>query len=181
VGNVKDKDGLVRIYSDSEISLGEERDADEEEVDFMYNHELVERIKELHAIYDLRELMYPKYKESEDPPIMDDVEAFRYGFRFPESAHRNLTRSTLTKILKNFVDFGNIVDDLFILGNVRFLTELFDLEEVREQVKTYITNRAKITNKTKDLVVALEYMLNYPWISDVEKHVVSELLGFLNE
>lgn len=107
---MKDKDELDWLPSDSEISLEEERDAGEEEEDFLYNPELVERIEVLHATYDLREIMYPESKEAEEAAIMDDVEAFRYGFKFPESAHRNITKSTLSKILKNFVGFSSLTD-----------------------------------------------------------------------
>ena len=192
---VKDRENLDWIPLDSEISLEEERDAEEE--DFSYNHEFVERIEVLHAIYDLREIMYPESKEDEDPAIMDDVEAFRYGFKFPESAHRNLTKSTLTKILKNFVGFSSLADvdvwknlvdstnvvfvhNTLVHNTVKFLTQLFDLEGVREQVKAYLTN--PYTYKSKGLVPALEYLLNRePHITEAEKRVISELLGFLQE
>ncbi|TKJ26098.1 MAG: hypothetical protein CEE42_05610 [Promethearchaeota archaeon Loki_b31] len=189
---VKDKEELPWI------TLEEERDANEEEEDFLYNHEFVERIEELHAIYDIREIMYPECKEAEEPAIMDDVEAFRYGFKYPESAHRNLTKSTLSKILKNFVgfssltDLGSIVENLIDLtgidfvhnelvhNTVKFLTQLFDLEGVREQVKAYLTN--PYTHKSKGLAPALEYLLTRePRITEAEKRVISELLGFLQE
>ena len=148
--------------------------------DFMYNHEFVERIEELHAIYDLRENMYPECKDSDRPAIMGDVKAFRYGFKFPESAHRNLTKSTLSKILKNFLDYGSLPDSLFMLGNIRFLTRLFDLEEVREQVRAYLTSPYNM--KGEYLVFLLEYQLKKESrLTLEEKQVVSELLGFLNE
>ncbi len=194
---MKDKEELDWIPLDSEISLGEERGANEEREKFLYNHEFVERIEVLHAIYDLREIMYPECKEAEEPAIMDDVEAFRYGFKFPESAHRNLTKSTLTKILKIFVGFSSLADvpivkDLIDLtdidfvhntlvhNTVKFLTQLFDLEGVREQVKAYLTN--PYTYKSKGLAPALEYLLTRePRITEAEKGVLSELLGFLQE
>ncbi len=192
---MKDKEELDWIPLDSEISLGEERGANEEREKFLYNHEFVERIEKLHAIYDLREIMYPGSKEAEEPAIMDDVEAFRYGFKFPESAHRNLTKSTLTKILKNFVGFSSLADvpivkDLIDLtdidfvhntlvhNTVKFLTQLFDLEGVREQVRAYLSN--PYTIKSKGLAPALEYLLTRePRITEAEKRVISELLGFL--
>ena len=126
--------------------------------DFVYNPGFVERIEEIHATYDLREIMYPESKEAEEPAIMNDVEAFRYGFKFPESAHRSLTKSTLTKILKNFVSFSSLTDipiekrsirlpadfdfvhNELVHSTVMFLTQLFDLESVREQVKAYLSN-----------------------------------------
>lgn len=197
---MKDKDELDWLPSDSEISLGEERNANEEDAGderFLYNPEFVERIEVLHAIYDLREIMYPESKEAEEPAIMNDVDAFRYGFKFPESAHRNLTKSTLTKILKNFVGFSSLADvgvwdniidltDLVFVHNtlvhntVKFLTQLFDLEGVREQVKAYLSN--PYTHKSKGLVPALENLLiREPRITEAEKQVVTELLGFLQE
>ena len=192
---MNDKDELDWLPSDSEISLGEERDADDEEEEFLYNPEFVERIEELHATYDLRENMYPESKEAEEPAIMDDVEAFRYGFKFPESAHRNLTKSTLTKILKNFMGFSSLTDipitkrfiklpadfdfvhNELVHNTVTFLTQLFDLEDVREQVKAYLSN--SYTHKTKGLAPALEYLLSYPRATEAEKQVVRGLLSFL--
>ena len=195
---MKDKEELDWIPLDSEISLEEERDANEEEEDFLYNHEFVERIEVLHAICDFRGIMYPESKEAEEPAIMNDVDAFRYGFKFPESAHRNLTKSTLTKILKNFVGFSsladvpiaknlyNLADIDFVVHNelvhntVKFLTQLFDLEGVREQVKAYLSN--PYTYKSKGLAPALEYLLTRePRITEAEKRVISELLVFLQE
>ena len=194
---MKDKEELDWLPSDSEISLGEERDADDEEEEFRHIPEFVERIESLHATYDLRENMYPESKEDKAPAIMSDVEAFRYGFKFPESAHRNLTKSTLTKILKNFVGFSSLADipiakslmdstnvvfvyNELVHNTVRFLTQLFDLEGVRAQVKAYLTNPH--TFKSKGLAPALEYLLNRePHITEAEKRVISELLGFLQE
>lgn len=175
---VVDKEELDWLSSDSEISL--EKEVDEEKEEFRYNPEFVRRIKGLHAIYDLREKMYPECKDSDRPAIMDDVEAFRYGFKFPENAHRNLTKSTLTKIMKDFLDFGSLPDSLFVLGNVKFLTKLFDLEEVREQVKAYL--KSPYTIKSDDFVIALDCILNRePRITEAEKKVVRELLEYINE
>lgn len=194
---MKDRENLDWLPLDSEISLEEERDADDSEEEFRYNHEFVERIKELHATYDLREIMYPESKEDEYPAIMDDVEAFRYGFKFPESAHRNLTKSTLSKILIIFVSFSSLADvgvwenlidltdidfahNTLVHNTVKFLTQLFDLEGVREQVRAYLTN--PYTFKSKGLVPALEYLhTREPRIIEAEKRVISELLGFLRE
>lgn len=175
---MKDKEELDWIPLDSEISLGEERDANEEEEDFLYNHEFVERIEVLHAIYDLREIMYPESKEAEEPAIMDDVDAFRYGFKYPESAHRNLTKSTLSKILKKFMSPG--LDSLFVTGNVKFLARLFDIEAVREQVRAYLTS--PYTIKGEHLIFLLENVLkNESRLTQADKQVVTELLRFLQE
>lgn len=195
---MKDKDELDWLPSDSEISLEEERDAHDEEEEFKYNPEFVERIERLHATYDLREKMYPECKDTDRPAIMEDVEAFRYGFKFPESAHRNLTKSTLTKILKNFVGFSSLTDipitkrfiqlpadfdfvhNELVHNTVTFLTQLFDLEGVREQLRAFLSN--PYTYKTKGLVPALEYLLNRePRITEAEKKVVRELLEYINE
>lgn len=192
---VGDKEELDWLSSDSEISL--EKEVDEEEEEFRYNPEFVGRIKGLHAIYDLCEKMYPECKDSDRPAIMDDVEAFRYGFKFPESAHRNLTKSTLTKILKNFVGFSSLADfpaakklvestyvdfsyNELVHNTVKFLTQLFDLEDVRAQVGAYLSN--PYTHKGKGLVPALKYLLTRePHITEAEKRVISELLGFLQD
>jgi hypothetical protein len=192
---VKDKEELDWLPSDSEISL--ERKVDEEEEDFLYNHEFNQRIEELHATYDLREVMRHESKEAEEPIIMGDVEAFRYGFTYPESGFRNITKSTLSKILKNFVSFSSLADvpiakklvesiNLVFLYNplvhntVKFLTRLFDLEGVREQVRAYLSNPH--TFKSKGLVPALENLLiREPRITEAERQVVSELLAFIRE
>ena len=61
-----------------------------------------------------------------------------------------------------------------------FLTQLFDLEDVREQLRAYLSNPH--TLKTKGLVPALEYLLTRePRITEAEKSVISELLNFLQE
>jgi len=159
---------------ESWITLEDEK---EEEEDFIFNPRFNERIEELHARYDLREYLYPISKNSDRPAIMGDVEAFRYGFKYPENAFHNLTKSTLTKILKDFIDYASLPDSLFVLGNVKFLTELFDLEEVREQVKALLTSPFII--KSESFVFALEYMLKYPRVTEAEKGVISELLSFV--
>ena len=191
---MKDKDELERIFPDSEISLVREG----EEEDFRYNHEFNQRIEELHAIFDLREVMSYESKEAEEPIIMGDVDAFRYGFTYPESEFRNFTKSTLTRILKNFVGFSSLTDlpityrliqlpadfdfvyNELVHSTVMFLTQLFDLEDVREQLRAYLSNPH--TLKTKGLVPALEYLLTRePRITEAEKKVVRELLEYINE
>jgi len=193
---VKDKVKLDWLPLDSEISL--EGGENEEGADFMYNHEFNKRMRELHATYDLRGIMTYESKDSEKPIIMGDVEAFRYGFTYPESEFRNFTKSTLTKILNNFVGFSSLADvpvaksivdnptnivfsyNELVHSTVMFLTQLFDLEDVRAQVKAYLTNPH--TFKTRGLIPALEYLLtNEPRITESEKSVISELLNFLQE
>lgn len=193
---MKDKEKLDWLPSDSEISL--EREVGEEGEDFIYNHGFNKRMRDLHAIYDLREVMSYESKDTEEPIIMGDVEAFRYGFTYPESEFRNFTKSTLTRILKNFVEFSSLADipiaksivdnptnivfsyNELVHSTVKFLTQLFDLEGVREQIRAYLTNPH--TYKTRGLIPALEYLLtNEPRITESEKSVISELLNFLQE
>ncbi len=138
-----------------------------------------ERMKYLHRFHDLNQEMYPKSKDSDRPPIMDEVGLFQMGFYSSDNEFRNLTKSTLSKVLKNFLDFGSLPDSLFVLGNVRFLTVLFDINDAREQIRAYLTNQMKHSNKSKELVLALEDMLSYPRIIEKEKRVISELIGFL--
>jgi len=195
-----DKKDLKTEYKDLDLDWDDWEEVGQEEEDFMYNPDFVERIKELHAIHDLREIIiHPVSKDAKEPAIMDDIEAFRYGFKFPESGFRNITKSTLTKILNNFVSFSSLADiptpamkklvestnvvfahNELVHNTVRFLTQLFDLEDVREQVRAYLSNPH--TYKTKGLVPALEYLLTRePRITEAEKGVISELLGFLQE
>lgn len=158
------------------ITLEDERDEVEEE--FIFNPEFNKRIERLHNFPELFQYMYPESKDGEYPAIMGDVEAFRYGFSYPESGFRNLTKSTLTKILKNFLDFGELSDSLFMLGNIRFLTQLFDIKGVKEQVKTYLIS--PYTIKSDEFILALERLLSRePCITISEKQVVTELLEFL--
>jgi len=132
----------------------------------------------LHGIYDLKGLMYPENKESEYPAIMVFLDLFIGGFNSSDRAFYNLTKSTLSKILKNFVVYSNLIDPLFILGNVRFLTRLFGVEEAREQIRAYLKNPYIIKNEI--LIPALnelpDYFLN---ITQAEKRVISELKNFL--
>ncbi len=193
---MKDKEELDWLPSDSEISL--EREVNEEGAGFIYNHEFNKRMRELHTTYDLREVMTYESKDTAEPIIMGDVEAFRYGFTYPESEFRNFTKSTLTKILKNFVEFSSLADipiaksivnnptnivfsyNELVHNTVMFLTQLFDLEGVRAQVKAYLMNPH--TYKTRGLIPALEYLLtNEPRITESEKSVISKMLNFLQE
>ena len=170
VVNLTDKEDLPGITLEDET--------DEVEEEFIFNPEFNKRIEGLHNFLELSQYMYPESKDAECPAIMSDVEAFRYGFKYPESEFRNLTKSTLTKILKNFLDFGELSDSLFMLGNIRFLTQLFDIEDVKEQVKAYLVSPYII--KSDEFILALERLLKRESrISNLEKQVVKELLEFL--
>jgi len=173
------------LPSDSEISLEEERGADDEEesseiVDVKEVYlEYKERMEYFHRFPELNQYFYPECKENEDPAIMDEVGLFHIGFYSSDSEFRNLTKSTLSKILKNFVDYSNLPNILFILGNVRFLTVLFDINDAREQIRAYLTS--PYVHKSEGFVLALEYILKYPRVTEKEKRMISELLGFLQE
>ncbi|GAH51160.1 unnamed protein product [marine sediment metagenome] len=134
----------------------------------------------LHGIYDLKGLMYPESKESEYPAIMVFLDLFIGGFNSSERAFYNLTKSTLTKILKNFIVYSNLIDPLFLLGNVRFLTRLFGVEEAKEQIRAYLKNPYIIKNEK--LIPALRELPDYiPSITQTEKRVISELIDFLTK
>jgi len=134
----------------------------------------------LHGRYDLKGLMYPESKESEYPTIMVFLDLFISGFNSSERAFYNLTKSTLSKILKNFVVYSNLIDPLFILGNVRFLTRLFGVEEAREQIRAYLKNPYIIKNEK--LIPALSDLSDYfPNITLAEKSVISKLIDFLKK
>ena len=134
----------------------------------------------LHGIYDLKGLMYPESKESEYPAIMVFLDLFIGGFNSSERAFYNLTKSTLTKILKNFIVYSNLIDPLFLLGNVRFLTRLFGVEEAKEQIRAYLKNPYIIKNEK--LIPALRELPDYiPSITQTEKRVISALIDFLTK
>jgi len=161
-------------------SLGEETPLGQKEEEMLYNPDIVDKIQALHICQDIRQLMYPEDRDSNRPAILNDIEAFRYGLKIPDSIIRNLTKSTLTRILKNFVDFGSLPDSLFVLGNVKFLTEIFDVEEVRQQVRAYLSS--PYTIKSDDFVIALNYMLNGSLgLTYGEKQIVLELLRFISK
>jgi hypothetical protein len=148
-----------------------------EEDDFLYNPEYVEKIEWLYSLRDLSQLMYPDTKSSAPAPIMEYVEAFRYGFKFPEAAHRNFTKSTLTRVLKNFISPG--LDHRFVEGNVMFLARFFDLDEVKQQVQNYLSS--PYTHKGEYLTFLLEEVrVKSRRLSQVEKEIAGELLSFLN-
>jgi len=186
VVNIKDKEGLKSEWitlgdEKSEISFKYEKDEDDSsviDVKEVYK-EYRERMEYFHRFPELTEYFYPESKADENPAIMSEVGLFQIGFSSSDSEFRNITKSTLSKILKNFVDYGSLPDSLFVLGNVKFLTALFDISDAREQIRAYLANRMKHSNKSEELVLALEYMLNYPQVTEKEKGVISELLGFL--
>jgi len=137
--------------------------------------ELKERIEGLHSF---RYLMCPERKEYGDAAIMSEVGAFRSGFTTNDSAFRNLTKSALSKILRNLLSCG--LDHRFVIGNVKFLTKLFDIAAVREQVRAYLTS--PYTSKSEYLVFLLEDALKKEsHTTPAEKQVISVLLGFLQE
>ena len=117
----------------------------------------MQRMGELHGIYNLNGLMYPKYKESEHPAIMDFLDLFRRGFNSSDKTLYNLTKSTLSKILKNFAVYSKLIDPLFVLGNVRFMTKLFDIEKAKAQIRAYL--KSPYTIKNEQLITALDKLL----------------------
>ena len=170
---------MVSLASKEELNwISLEDEEDEVEDEFIFNPEFSKKIKELHNYLDLTQFMYPESKDTEYPVIISYVEAFRYGFKYPESGFRNFTKSTLTKILKNFLDYGELSDSLFMLGNIRFLTQIFDIKGIKEQIKAYLIS--PYTIKSEEFILALERLLRRePRLTISEKRVVAELLEFL--
>ena len=134
-----------------------------------------QRMEELHGLFYLRNKMFPAERKSDypSPRIMDNLELFRRGFYSSDRNFYNLTKSTLTKILSQFIKYPYTADFIFLLGNIRFLTKIFDIENVKRQIQAYL--KSPYVEESKGLVHALDELPKHFQITEAEKRFISEV------
>ena len=129
-----------------------------------------------------RELFYPhgRYYKGEThftPRIMSFLGFWRKGFARSDKMTLNRTKSDFSRILKGFVGSNASTDQIFLVNYIRFFTKLFDIEEVREQMRVYISSPHTI--KYNEIFPALEELktLEYPLtLKPPQLTVLSEVL-----
>ena len=99
--------------------------------------------------------MYPKEMDPNEltPFIMDRVKEFRNGLTNPDIVIRNRWISTLSIIIKNFIQYSSLIggkdksnligsitrtDDIFVFGNVRFFAKILDIQDVKDHFQAYL-------------------------------------------